>query len=221
MKIKSLILVAALVAGSFYTKAQTTLKNTMDSLSYAIGVNIGQNIKQQGIKVSAELLAKAIDDVNSGKATLIEPEACNAYIQEYFMAETSRKAVDNKLKGDEFLAENKKKAGVVTLPSGLQYTIVTEGTGAKPLASDQVKVHYEGRLIDGTIFDSSIKRGEPATFGVTQVIKGWVEALQLMPVGSKWTLFIPAELAYGQQAPPSIGPNQTLIFDVELIDIVK
>lgn len=222
MKIKQTVFCAAfLLTGSFFANAQTTLKNSADSLSYAIGVNIGQNIKQQGIEVNADVLAKAISDVMSGGKTIIEANECNSYIQNYFMNMTSKKASENQAKGEAFLATNKTKAGVVTLPSGLQYKVLTTGTGAKPVSTDQVKVHYEGTLIDGTIFDSSVKRGEPATFGVTQVIKGWVEVLQLMPVGSKWTVYIPADLAYGQQAPPSIGPNQALIFDIELLEIVK
>ena len=121
----------------------------------------------------------------------------------------------------KFLAENKTKPGIVTTASGLQYQVLVAGTGEKPTSADRVKVHYQGSLLDGTVFDSSIKRGEPATFGVTQVISGWVEALQLMPVGSKWKLFIPSELAYGPQGPPSIGPDQLLIFEVELLEIVR
>jgi FKBP-type peptidyl-prolyl cis-trans isomerase FklB len=129
---------------------------------------------------------------------------------------------ENIEKGKAFLAENAKREGVVTLPSGLQYEVITEGTGIKPSANDQVKCHYEGTLIDGTLFDSSVKRGQPAVFGVSQVIKGWVEALQLMPEGSKWKLYIPSELGYGsQQAGEMIPPYSTLIFEVELIKVIK
>jgi FKBP-type peptidyl-prolyl cis-trans isomerase FklB len=197
------------------------MKNSIDSISYAIGVNIAGNLKQQNLKVNSAMLAKAIDDVLGGKATLMEMNACNTYIQSYFQNESMKKGSANKVIGDKFLAANKTKAGVVTLPSGLQYSIMKDASGAKPASTDKVKVHYHGTLIDGTIFDSSVDRGQPAEFGVTQVIQGWVEALQLMPVGSKWKLFIPSNLAYGPQGPPSIGPNQVLIFDVELLEIVK
>ena len=197
------------------------LKNGLDSISYAIGVNIAGNLKQQNLKVNSAMMAKAIDDVLGGKTTLMETNACNTYIQGYFQNESMKKGATNKAVGDKFLASNKTKAGVITLPSGLQYSIMKDGTGAKPASSDKVKVHYHGTLIDGSIFDSSVERGQPAEFGVTQVIAGWVEALQLMPVGSKWKLYIPSDLAYGPQGPPSIGPNQVLIFEVELLEIVK
>jgi FKBP-type peptidyl-prolyl cis-trans isomerase FklB len=215
--------IAAFVATAFVSNAQQIqLKSTTDSLSYSIGVNIGQNIKQQGLTPNVDALAQGIRDVLSGAtSTSMDINACNAFIQNYFQGEQSRKGQANKKQGEDFLTANKTLAGVVTLPSGLQYKVLTEGTGAKAVSTDKVTVHYEGKLIDGTVFDSSIKRGEPATFGVTQVIKGWVEALQLMPVGSKWQLYIPSELAYGQQGPPSIGPNQVLIFDVELLEIAK
>lgn len=197
------------------------MKNGVDSISYAIGMNIAGNLKQQNLKVNSAMLAKAIDQVLGGQTTLMDPNAANAYIQGYFQNESMKKGAANKAVGDKFLAENKTKAGVVTLPSGLQYSIMKEGNGAKPASSDKVKVHYHGTLIDGSVFDSSVERGQPAEFGVTQVIQGWVEALQLMPVGSKWKLFIPSNLAYGPQGPPSIGPNQVLVFEVELLDIVK
>ncbi len=197
------------------------MKNGVDSISYAIGMNIAGNLKQQNLKVNSAMMAKAIDHVLNGQTALMDPNAANAYIQGYFQNESMKKGAANKAIGDKFLAENKTKAGVVTLPSGLQYSIMKEGNGAKPASSDKVKVHYHGTLIDGSVFDSSVERGQPAEFGVTQVISGWVEALQLMPVGSKWKLFIPSNLAYGPQGPPSIGPNQVLIFEVELLDIVK
>ncbi len=197
------------------------MKNGVDSISYAIGMNIAGNLKQQNLKVNSAMMAKAIDQVLGNQNTLMDPNAANAYIQGYFQNESMKKGAANKAIGDKFLAENKTKAGVVTLPSGLQYSIIKEGNGAKPASSDKVQVHYHGTLIDGSVFDSSVERGQPAEFGVTQVIQGWVEALQLMPVGSKWKLFIPSNLAYGQQGPPSIGPNQVLIFEVELLDIVK
>jgi FKBP-type peptidyl-prolyl cis-trans isomerase FklB len=200
--------------------SQATLTNSIDSLSYAIGVNIGQNLSQQGVQPNTDLIAKAISDVLGNKGMSIEPEECNAYIQSYFQNQMMNKAETNRKVSEEFLAANKSKAGVVTLPSGLQYKVLTAGTGAKPVTESKVKVHYEGKTIDGTIFDSSIQRGTPAEFGVTQVIKGWTEALQLMPIGSVWELYIPVDLAYGTQAPPKIGPNQALIFEVRLLEIM-
>jgi FKBP-type peptidyl-prolyl cis-trans isomerase FklB len=197
------------------------MKNSLDSLSYAIGMNIAANLKQQNIKCNTDLLASAINDVLNGQKTAFDPGAANAYIQGYFQNEAMKKAATNQKAGDAFLAANKGKAGIITLPSGLQYQVIKEGTGPKPVATDKVKVHYHGTTIDGTIFDSSVQRGEPAEFGVTQVIQGWQEILQIMPVGSKWKVFIPANLAYGPQGPPSIGPNQVLIFDLDLLDIVK
>lgn len=198
-----------------------SMKNGIDSISYAIGMNIAGNLKQQNLKVNSAMMAKAIDQILNGQTTFMDANAANAYIQGYFQNESMKKGAANKAVGDKFLAENKTKAGVVTLPSGLQYSIMKEGNGAKPASTDKVKVHYHGTMIDGSVFDSSVERGQPAEFGVTQVIQGWVEALQLMPVGSKWKLFIPSNLAYGPQGPPSIGPNQVLIFEVELLDIVK
>ena len=151
----------------------------------------------------------------------IMPDEANNILQDYFDKLQQAKGKEAKAEGEKFLAENKKKEGVVALPSGLQYKILTAGNGPKPKASDTVKCHYEGRLINGTVFDSSIRRNEPAEFPVSGVIAGWVEALQLMPVGSKWQLYIPSELAYGTHgAGQSIGPNQTLIFDVELLAII-
>ncbi len=196
-----------------------SMKNGIDSISYAIGMNIAGNLKQQNLKVNLAMITKAIDQILNGQTALMEANAADAYIQAYFQNESMKKGAANKEVGDKFLAENKSKAGVVTLPSGLQYLIMKEGTGEKPASTDKVKVHYHGTLLDGSVFDSSVNRGEPAEFGVTQVIQGWIEALQLMPVGSKWKLFIPSNLAYGPQGPPSIGPNQVLIFEVELLEI--
>lgn len=202
------------------TRAQT-LKTTLDSLSYAIGINVGDNLRNQKLNVNPDILAKAIKDAISSNKSIMTSEASGAFIQNYFQNQADKSGNENKVKGQAFLAQNKTKTGIQSTASGLQYKVLTAGTGLKPAETDKVKVHYHGTLIDGTVFDSSVERGEPATFGVTQVIKGWVEALQLMPVGSKWTLYIPSDLAYGPQGPPSIGPNQTLIFDVELIEIVK
>ena len=198
------------------------LKNSLDSFSYAVGLSLANFYKEQGVQnINNALVMKALNDVKTGKQLLTE-EQINSCIMDYMQVAKKEKATPNKKAGQAFLAENAKKPGVVTTASGLQYTVVTEGSGEKPAATDQVKVHYHGTLLDGTIFDSSVQRGEPIVLGVGNVIAGWTEALQLMPVGSKWKLFIPSELAYGDnQAGPSIGPGSTLIFDVELLEIVK
>ena len=194
----------------------------MDKFSYAIGLGIGQNLLSMGAQgINVNDFAQAIKDVLDGKETAISHNEAREIVNKYFEeleAKMSAVAIEQ---GKAFLEENKKRPGIVTLPSGLQYEVINEGTGKKPKATDQVRCHYEGTLVDGTLFDSSIQRGEPAVFGVNQVIPGWVEALQLMPVGSKWQLYIPSELAYGTHgAGQSIGPNQTLIFDVELLAII-
>ncbi|WP_307735009.1 FKBP-type peptidyl-prolyl cis-trans isomerase [Chitinophaga nivalis] len=199
------------------------LKTRLDSVSYGIGLNIADNLKAQGLEnVNTTLLAKAIQDVLKSQPLTLSKEQSDMSISNYLQQLKTEKSAKNREAGVKFLAENKTKPGIVTLPSGLQYQIVKEGTGPKPTATDKVKTHYHGTLIDGTVFDSSVDRGEPITFPVNGVIKGWTEALQLMPVGSKWRLFIPADLAYGErQAGPKIGPGSTLVFDVELLDIVK
>ena len=194
----------------------------MDKFSYAIGLGIGQNLLSmvaQGINV--EDFAQAIADVLNRKETAISHNEAREIVNKYFMELEEKMNAENIEKGKAFLEENAKKEGIVTLPSGLQYEVITEGNGKKPSATERVKCHYEGTLIDGTLFDSSIKRGQPAVFGVNQVIKGWVEALQLMSEGSKWRLFIPSELGYGaQQAGEMIPPHSTLIFEVELIEVL-
>jgi len=217
---KTVFVLIAVLASSTCGFSQTSLKNSLDSLSYAIGINIGQSLKQQGVQPNSEIIGQAIQDFLSQSQLAMQPEACNNYIQSYFQNQYTVKAEENQRVSDNYLAENKSKADVTTLPSGLQYKIIQAGNGAKPATTDKVKVHYEGKTIDGQIFDSSIQRGEPAEFGVTQVIQGWVEALQLMPVGSIWELYIPAELAYGSRGSGQIGPNQALIFEVRLLDIV-
>ena len=195
----------------------------MDKVSYALGLSIGNNFQNSGIKkLQVEDFVKGLEDVLGEKQPAISYEEAKQVINDYFMKLQQERLEINKQAGAEFLEINRHKAGVVELPSGLQYEILKQGTGAKPSASDKVKCHYHGTLINGTVFDSSVQRGEPATFGVSQVIPGWVEALQLMPVGSKWRLFIPSNLAYGAPgAGDVIEPNSTLIFDVELLDIVK
>ena len=194
----------------------------MDKFSYAIGLGIGQNLLSMGAQgINVEDFAQAIADVLNGKETAISHNEAREIVNKYFMELEEKMNAENIEKGKAFLEKNAKKEGVITLPSGLQYQIITEGNGKKPSATDKVKCHYEGTLIDGTLFDSSIKRGQPAVFGVNQVIRGWVEALQLMSEGSKWRLFIPSELGYGaQQAGEMIPPHSTLIFEVELIEVL-
>lgn len=194
----------------------------MDKVSYALGLSIGNNFISSGIsKIEISDFVKGLEDVLKEKEPQISYDEAKNVINEYFTKLQEEKSDINKKAGEEFLKINKEKAGVVTLPSGLQYQVLKMGEGPKPMATDQVKCHYEGSLIDGRIFDSSIKRGEPAVFGLNQVISGWTEALQLMPTGSKWKLFLPSQLAYGdRQAGELIEPNSTLIFDVELLEIV-
>jgi FKBP-type peptidyl-prolyl cis-trans isomerase FklB len=208
------------------TPTVLTLKTQKDKASYAIGLNIGKSMHKDSVDVDTTILLRGLRDGLAGakplltddeaRATMVALQADLRKKQEEKMAVQGEA---NKKEGDAFLAENKTKDGVVTLPSGLQYKILTEGTGPKPTASDTVVCNYKGTLIDSTEFDSSYKRGQPATFPVSGVIKGWTEALQLMPVGSKWQLFIPADLAYGPSGKGGIGPNATLIFEVELMSI--
>lgn len=195
----------------------------MDKISYALGLSIGNNFQNSGINnLQVEDFVKGLKDVLGDAEPEISYDEAKQVINDYFMNLQKERLELNKKAGEEFLNINKGKAGVVTLPSGLQYQVLKQGEGAKPAASDKVKCHYHGTLINGTVFDSSVQRGEPAVFGVSQVIPGWVEALQLMPVGSKWRLFIPSDLAYGEHgAGDAIEPNSALVFDVELLDIVK
>ncbi len=192
----------------------------MDSISYSLGVLIAQNFKQQGLEeVQSKDVAEGISDVLAGNAKM-DVEEANAIFSEHMQKIQMEKHSGNVEAGKKFLEENAKKDGVITLPSGLQYMVMKEGTGPKPKATDKVTTHYHGTLIDGTVFDSSVDRGQPATFPVNGVIAAWVEALQLMPTGSKWKLFCPSELAYGERgAGQQIGPFATLIFEVELISI--
>ncbi|MDY3034417.1 MAG: FKBP-type peptidyl-prolyl cis-trans isomerase [Odoribacter sp.] len=194
----------------------------MDKVSYSLGLSIASNLISSGIKtINQEAFNDAMNNVFAGQMPEIMPDEANNILQTYFEKIQNEKGKEAKEAGEKFLAKNKTREGVVTLESGLQYKILNEGSGAKPTANDTVKCHYEGRLINGQVFDSSIRRGEPAEFPVGGVIAGWVEALQLMPVGSKWQLYIPSELAYGQHgAGAAIGPNETLIFDVELLEII-
>ena len=194
----------------------------MDKFSYSIGLGIGQNLSSMGIaNLSVDDFAQAIKDVLEGNQTAINHQEAREIVNKYFEELEAKMGAAAIEQGKAFLEENQKRAGVVTLPSGLQYEIIKEGTGKKPQATDQVKCHYEGTLIDGTLFDSSVQRGEPAVFGVSQVIPGWVEALQLMPEGSKWKLYIPSELGYGARgAGEMIPPHSTLVFEVELLEVL-
>ena len=196
----------------------------MDKVSYALGLSIGNNFQNSGINdLQIEDFVKGLKDILGGQTPEISYDEAKQVINDYFMKLQKEKFEINKKAGEEFLNINKGKAGVVTLPSGLQYEVINEGNvGTYAKATDQVQCHYEGTLIDGTLFDSSIKRGQPATFGVSQVIPGWVEALQLMPEGAKWKLYIPSELAYGAQgAGEMIPPHSTLIFEVELLKVLN
>src|SRR6267143_181998 len=211
--------------------AAVPLKTRKEKFSYALGMNIGtgysQGLKKQSVDVDWNLIAQGMKDAAAGSKTRLTQDEAKAVlnevqteIQKQQQEKAQQAAAANKTEGEAFLVANKSKDGVVTLPSGLQYKILTAGTGPKPSASDSVKCNYRGTLINGTEFDSSYKRGQPATFAVGQVIKAWTEALQLMPVGSKWQLFVPADLAYGEHgAGAEIGPNATLIFEVELLSI--
>lgn len=193
----------------------------MDKISYALGLSIGNNFRASGIKgLEIDDFIKGINDVfNEAKPAIAFDEA-QRLLQAYFKDLQAEKFEMNKQVGEEFLRINKEKRGVVTLPSGLQYEVLKAGDGQKPGPNDKVRCHYHGTLIDGRVFDSSIERGQPAVFGVSQVIRGWTEALQLMNVGSKWRLFIPSDMAYGAHgAGEAIEPNMTLIFDVELLGI--
>lgn len=194
----------------------------MDKFSYGLGMGIGQNLLSMGVKdMNVEDFIKGINDVLKGAKLEMSHSEAQLVVNEHFRKLAEEAYAQNKASGEAFLAANAKKEGVVTLPSGLQYEVIVEGSGKKPSASDRVQCHYEGTLIDGTIFDSSIKRGEPAVFGVNQVIKGWVEALQLMQEGAKWRLYIPYDMAYGEHgAGEMIPPYSALIFDVELIKVL-
>ena len=194
----------------------------MDKLSYALGLSMGNNFKSSGIQtLSVTDFANGVKAVYEGEKPEMTYDEAKQVINDFF-TQMQREVNDrNRAEGEAFLAENIKKSGVVVLPSGLQYEVLTEGKGKKPAATDRVQCHYHGTLINGEVFDSSIERGEPAVFGVSQVIPGWVEALQLMPEGSKWRLFIPSDLAYGENgAGGKIAPNSTLIFDVELLKVL-
>lgn len=220
---------ATQAAGETMNQETSALKTDMEKVSYVIGTRIAQSFKAQGIDIVLESLISGIKDALTGKELALSQEESQKVMtvfQQRMMAkqaaERAQQAAKNLAEGQAFLDANKTKEGVKVLPSGLQYKVITEGTGEAPSAEDTVRTHYRGTLIDGTEFDSSYKSNKPVEFPVNRVIKGWTEALQLMKVGSKWELYIPAELAYGEGGkPPVIPPNSTLIFEVELLDIVK
>lgn len=223
-KINLLILSVALIFSSCTNNdTYKTPETEMEKVSYSLGVNMATSVKSQGLdSIDANAVAKAFDDVFNGNDLDISEEESMKILQDYFGKKQAEKSAKANEAGKAYLAENGAKEGVTTTESGLQYEVLVSGSGAKPTAADQVTVHYHGMLTDGTVFDSSVDRGEPATFGVTQVIKGWTEALQLMSVGDKWKLTIPSNLAYGDQgAGGMIGPGSTLIFEVELLGVNK
>ncbi|MFZ1694762.1 MAG: FKBP-type peptidyl-prolyl cis-trans isomerase [Flavobacteriales bacterium] len=229
-------LVTVLAATAFITacsqgqKGRVSLATEIDSVSYAIGADIGTNFKRNKLQdVNVQALAMGLSDALDSAGLMSEDEV-NKVVQGYMMkmqeakmAEQRVQGEENRVKGEKYLADNGKRKEVVTTSTGLQYEVIKMGSGAKPTGEQQVKVHYHGTLIDGTIFDSSVQRGEPIVYPVNGFVQGWQEALQMMPVGSKWKLFIPSDLGYGSQAAPGgqIPANSTLIFDIELLDIVK
>ncbi|MGA9450046.1 MAG: FKBP-type peptidyl-prolyl cis-trans isomerase [Verrucomicrobiia bacterium] len=223
-------LALGLLVSSAVAQDKPDLTNPKQKTSYALGVNIGSSLKAQELDLDAKALAAGVADALGGKPALTEEEVRDTLmkLRQDVAAKSAAEAAKyadgakNLKDGEAFLAENAKKEGVKTTPSGLQYKVLKSGTGEMPKKTDTVTVHYTGTLIDGTVFDSSVQRGQPATFPVGGVIPGWTEALQMMKVGDKWQLFLPAKLAYGEQSPsPKIGPNSTLIFEVELLGIEK
>ena len=224
MKLNIMIILGVLVLVSQVNAQENRVLNTQkNKMSYIIGMDIGSNLKKQSIDVDPNILAKGIKDALAGQKPLLSDQEIRetmAAHQSEMKAKQEALAKKNKEEGDAFLAGNKKKEGVKTLPSGLQYKVIKAGKGKKPKPDDSVTTQYRGTLIDGTEFDSSYKRGQPATFKVSGVIPGWTEALQLMEEGAKWQLFIPPNLAYGERgAGGVIGPSATLIFEIELISI--
>jgi FKBP-type peptidyl-prolyl cis-trans isomerase len=223
-----LILIAGMGCGQFGSVKEVKLETPGDSAGYAIGILVGTNNKQQvsnapgGSSINLEAMISAFQSATREEEGQMTMEEAEQFIRTFFENEGEKQGQANLEAGNAFLEENKKREGVHTTESGLQYEILTEGKGPKPAATDRVRVHYHGTLIDGTVFDSSVESGQPAVFGVGQVIPGWTEALQLMPVGSKWKVYIPSNLGYGERgASGDIGPNSTLIFEVELLEIVE
>jgi len=229
MKMKLVAAAMSLAMSTVIAATDTQLSTDVDKLSYSIGSDLGKNFKRQGIDVNASIMAKGIQDGMSGAPLLLTDQqmkdVLNKFQKELMAkrtAEFNKKSEENKTKGEAFLSQNKANKGVVTLPDGLQYKIITAGTGAKPTKDDTVTVEYTGKLINGEVFDSTEKSGKPASFKLSQVIPGWTEALQLMPAGSTWEIYVPASLAYGSRSVGGpIGPNETLIFNIHLISVKK
>lgn len=229
MKFLSLVTMVILLASCNQKGAtQKPIETELDSVSYAIGMDVARNVKASFDDFDSDLFVQGFNNVTDSTNILLEESKAQQVVRAYFQkkqqadaAKRQEEAAQNKAEGEKFLAENKNKDGVVTTESGLQYIILKEGTGKKPTTASKVKVHYHGTLIDGTVFDSSVDRGEPTEFGVTQVIKGWTEGLQLMKEGAKYKFFIPSDIAYGANPRPggAIKPNSTLIFDVELLEV--
>ncbi len=223
---KLIILVLVLPLLGIQSQAQE-FENEMDSISYMLGADMARNLSNQGMELSPEFVYQGMKDIFDGKESSFDQAtvqqlmvAFQTQMQNAQMAKMQAASAENEAKGAAFLAENGQKEGVTTTASGLQYEVLTPGTGASPVATDVVEVHYEGKLLSGEIFDSSIQRGQPATFPLNQVIRGWTEGVQLMKEGAKYRFFIPGNLAYGPQgSPPKIGPGELLVFDVELISI--
>jgi len=215
----ALVLTTQLITSTL--EAQKPFKSAADSLSYSLGVLVGNNLKNGGFSdINMEIFQQGLNSAMKGEKSLIATEKCQAIVQAYAQEKEAKNGSANRSAGEEFLAHNKMRKEVTTLPDGLQYEVLKMGDGPKPKATDQVKVHYHGTLIDGTVFDSSVERGEPIDFRLDQVIKGWTEVVQLMPVGSKWKVYIPYQLAYGERgAGGSIQPYSTLIFEIELLGI--
>ena len=218
-KMKKIIFSLLLLIGITNINAQ--INTEMEKVSYSLGVNVAKSVKNQGLKsIDAKAIAQAFTDVFEENELKISEQESNEVLQEYFGKLAKKAQSENVAAGQKFLDENAKREGVVTTTSGLQYEVLKEGSGDSPKETDKVTVHYHGTLIDGTVFDSSVDRKQPATFPVNGVIPGWIEALQMMNIGAKYKLFIPSKLAYGERgAGGAIGPNATLIFEVELISI--
>lgn len=221
---KNLFQSIALTGGLFVMSSvvAASFKNDDEKFSYIVGHQIAASLSNDNLKVDRKVLVKALEDGLDGKKSEFSQKDAQAFLTQYMGTQQKVRSEKNMKEGQEFLNKNKAQSGVVTLPSGLQYKVITAGKGAKPAATDTVTVDYEGTLVNGKVFDSSYERGQPVSFPVSGVIKGWTEALQLMPEGSTWNLYIPANLAYGEQAPsPAIGPNSTLVFKVHLISVAK
>lgn len=229
MKLVATAVLSLAFSTAFADATKINLNTDSDKLSYSIGADLGKNFKSQGIEITPQAFAKGLQDGMTGGALMLTEEQMKDVLNKFQKdlmekraSDFNKKSEENKTKGEKFLKENKAKAGVVELPSGLQYKVIEKGTGAKPSKDDTVSVEYTGTLIDGQVFDSTEKTGKPASFKVSQVIPGWTEALQLMPVGSVWEVYVPANLAYGSRSVGGpIGPNETLIFKIKLLSVKK